>query len=154
MKNVTDKEAFINENGFYISTPHGSSMWPFIRGGRDTAVFRPVNKKPGRFDAVLYKRKNGEHVLHRIVRKTKNGYFVRGDNCFYTERVDERQLIGLMTNLFRSGNREKDLLSFRSYRVGVRLWVMVYPFRFCVHMVFSAFGRCFRAFEKRQKNRS
>ncbi len=52
----------------------GWSMAPFVAHGRDTVTIVPADvKKLRRGDIILYRRKNGQYVLHRIVGKKGGG---------------------------------------------------------------------------------
>ena len=45
----------------------GNSMYPFLRHGRDTVYLQKVQRPLKKGDMVLYRRKNGQYILHRIV---------------------------------------------------------------------------------------
>ncbi len=137
MSNFDAKKAFIDKNGFYISTPHGKSMLPFIREEGDTAVIFPLSTVPKKFDVVFYRRADGTYVLHRIVRIKKNGYIIRGDNCYYDEYISKEQVIGIAEKLFRKGNTHRNLFEKSGYRTKVRIWVLIYPLRFSFHFAVS-----------------
>lgn len=127
-----DKAEFIEKNGFYLSTPAGSSMWPFIKGGQDQVEVRAVTGKLRKYDAILYKRPSGEHVLHRIVGKRKGVYRVRGDNCYYTENVEPSLILGRLVRIYQNGTGQKDV-NLPGYRMKIRLWSYIYPLRFLCH---------------------
>ena len=129
---MSEKERFLSENGYYVSTPSGNSMRPFIRGGRDVVTVLPLEKTPRLFDAVLYYRKNGEHVIHRIVGKRADVYLIRGDNCYYTERVPKNKVIGTVHTVQRN-NKTIRVQESVSYRFSVGFWHIIYPIRFLIH---------------------
>ena len=104
---MNKKEAFLAQNGYYLSAPTGKSMHPFIRGGRDLVTVVLPTRPLRPLDAVLYYRSNGEHVIHRIVGKKDGVYLIRGDNCYYTERVPAEQVIGIVESVLRN-NKKKD----------------------------------------------
>ena len=63
-------EAVKNGGCFYLS-PKGKSMHPTIREGKDKVILEEfISFKKG--DILLYRRKNGQFVLHRLV-GFKNG---------------------------------------------------------------------------------
>lgn len=128
---MNDKEQFLSENGYYISSPSGNSMRPFIRGGRDLVTVLPQKGVPRLFDAVLYKRKSGEHVIHRIVAKKKGVFLIRGDNCYYTESVPAENVIGTVHTV-RRGEKEISTDTF-SYRLMSGGWHLIYPVRFVLY---------------------
>ena len=47
--------------------PRGVSMLPLLRQGRDAVVLSPLPERLRKYDVVLYRRRNGQYVLHRIV---------------------------------------------------------------------------------------
>lgn len=125
------KDEFIKNNGYYMSTPQGNSMRPFIRGGRDSVVMTAFDGNVGKYDVILYRAPDGHHVMHRVLGVKDGICRVRGDNCFYNERVPFDRISAKMDHLIRNGNRE--VRQTFSYLLLVRLWRAAYPFRFCLH---------------------
>ena len=69
----------------------GVSMRPFLRDG-DFAYLVSLPRKLKRGDIVLFQRKNGQYVLHRIYKVLKNGsYLLLGDSQLAPEPVMEEQ---------------------------------------------------------------
>lgn len=124
-----DKRMLLSKNGFYLSTPEGNSMLPFVRGRKDSVVILPAREKIRRLDAILYERADGSHVLHRVIARKGVCYIVRGDNCYYKERVMPEQIIGVLAKVYRNGKKEKDVKAV-GYRFAVSLWNIIYPLRF------------------------
>ena len=86
--------------------PHGISMLPLLRQGKDSITVGKLDKKPSRLDVIFYRRKNGQFVLHRIIGKDNNGYILCGDNQFAKEHgVTDDMIIGIMTAFYRGGTR-------------------------------------------------
>lgn len=80
-------------------------MLPLIREGIDTVKIVKVNKDIKRGDVVLYKR-DGDYVLHRVVRtkKTKTGseFTMCGDNQVVLEKgVTLNRVIGVMDGFYK-----------------------------------------------------
>ena len=72
----------------------GDSMRPFLHGG-DFAYLMPLPERLKRGDIVLYRRKNGQYVLHRVYRIMENGSFLLlGDSQLTPEPVNREQLRG------------------------------------------------------------
>lgn len=72
-------EEVISDGGEFRLYPKGTSMLPLIRQGKDSVIL----VKPGLLsigDIVLYKRKNGQFVLHRIVKMNVDSLVLCGDN--------------------------------------------------------------------------
>ena len=68
MNKRTTYEAVLAEDGRLIYSTSGGSMRPFIRPEGDAVVIRARGKERCKlYDAVLYRRDNGQYVLHRIV---------------------------------------------------------------------------------------
>jgi phage repressor protein C with HTH and peptisase S24 domain len=53
--------------GSFVLTATGSSMEPFLKGGRDRVTLVPPGARPvRRGDVVLFQRDCGAFVLHRV----------------------------------------------------------------------------------------
>ena len=81
----------------------GTSMEPLIRADRDKVLLAPLPDRallPG--DIVLYRRENGQIVLHRIYRVHENGYDMLGDGQLWVEQnVAKEQLIAFAREIRR-----------------------------------------------------
>lgn len=84
-------------------TVTGYSMRPMLRDRRDSVTLVPVmdKQKPG--DVILYRRENGQYVLHRIIGVNAEGYICSGDNQAMREPVAHSQLIAVMEAFTRGG---------------------------------------------------
>lgn len=124
-------EEHLSENGFYVSTTVGVSMWPMLRNRRDRVIIQPIGKERlSRFDLPLYKRHDGKYVLHRIIGVEDGYYVIRGDNTYVKEKVPDEWIIGVMTEFYRG---EKHIVAnSKKYRVYVRFWNFIYPLRHAV----------------------
>ena len=81
--------------------PKGTSMLPSIVEGQDSVVLSKPEKLQV-MDAVLYKRKSGQYVLHRIVSKNKYGYVMCGDNQVNTEKyITPDMIIAKVTGIYK-----------------------------------------------------
>ena len=82
----------IGEGNENVPVPiKGVSMRPFLRDG-DYAYLVSLPGKLKRGDIVLYRRKNGQYVLHRIYKVLKNGnYLMLGDSQMEPEPMREEQ---------------------------------------------------------------
>ncbi len=90
--------------GTFPLYPRGSSMLPTIVPERDMVVLAaPERIQKG--DIILYQRESGIFVLHRVVKKGKDGSFVlRGDNQLYNESgVLPSQIIAMVTLYYKKG---------------------------------------------------
>lgn len=104
----------------FTFSPRGISMLPMLKGGRDTVTLSPIRGELRKYDLALYRRPNGQFILHRIV-KTGKTYTCVGDNQFYLEKgVEASWFIAVVTSFRRDGKAySSDQLSYRVYCV---LW--------------------------------
>ena len=127
--NKTTYEQELARKGFLLYTTVGRSMRPFLRSGEDLMRIEARGEarlKAG--DVVLYRRKSGRYVLHRIVKVRKEDYVLCGDNCWQLEPgIRDHQILGKLTAVIRQG-REQDVTGF-GYRLKVNLWWVIYPLR-------------------------
>lgn len=127
----------------------GNSMYPTFRNHSDAVWLIPVNRPLKRGDLILYRRKNGQYILHRIVTKPNNGiFFCTGDNQWELERVTDTQVLALVDGFVRGGQAcpEQD----RRYRAWVAFWVWLRPVRRPILALGKAFGRLRRKLKRRK----
>ena len=63
----------LSAGGSVRFSPHGTSMLPMLKDGRDQVVLSPLPDKLKKYDLPLYRRENGQYVLHRIVKVVPEG---------------------------------------------------------------------------------
>lgn len=84
--------------------PHGNSMWPMLRSGRDAVELSPLPQRLKKYDLPLYRRPDGRFLLHRIIRVEQNGCTCSGDRQLRCESgVKREQMIALVTAFCRNG---------------------------------------------------
>lgn len=105
----------------------GNSMWPLFAHKRDCAVLSAVEGDLRRGDVPLYQRPDGQYVLHRIIKVTKNEYVFTGDAQTELERLPKTCVAAVMTAFVRKG--ETVDCRNRWYRLYVWLWMLVRPLR-------------------------
>lgn len=69
----------IREGHTIVIPIKGSSMLPFLAEARDQVMLGPVSHELRPGDIVLYRRRNGQFILHRIVQKMGRVYYMKGD---------------------------------------------------------------------------
>lgn len=114
-------------NTFQIS-PHGMSMFPFLVSDRDSVILEKVegNLKP--LDIVLFRRKNGTYILHRIIKCKNSSFDIVGDNETLIEQdVTLDQIVAKASHLIRNGKNIS--CENKSYRLLSRLWLLLLPLR-------------------------
>lgn len=120
MKFSTIEDAVANGN--FVIHPHGVSMWPMIRHGKDSVVINPVSGRLKKYDIPLYKDKLDRYVVHRIIKVTDTGYVICGDGLYEIEYdITDENIIGVVTGFFR---KEKFIpCDDRRYLRYVHFWV-------------------------------
>ena len=111
-------ESFENDQSVRIY-PHGISMLPMLREGRDSVVLSKVSKIK-KYDIALYQRENEKFVLHRIVKAGKT-YTCIGDNQFELEKgIDHGQVLAVVTAFYRGDKLHST--NELGYRLYCRVW--------------------------------
>lgn len=94
-------EESLKQNGVYITLTKGDSMNPMLVEGRDKVVIVPPEFPLKKYDVPVY-RKMGHYTMHRIVRLTKNGYIICGDNRAVLEKnVREEDIVGMLDGFYQ-----------------------------------------------------
>lgn len=91
-------EAFENGQKFFFK-PNGRSMRPFIKGGQMDVSVEKYKGGAKKYDIIFYKRDDGKHVMHRIVKIFPDCFGVCGDNQWWIEKVYEKQIFAIVTSV-------------------------------------------------------
>ena len=122
---LSDYEDLIREvlasGGEFRLYPHGISMLPLLRQGRDSVSLRQVDSSIRKGDILFYQRPDGSFVLHRVRAVTPEGLTMMGDNQTLPEPgVSPDWVIGRVTRIFRD---DKEVTcDGQRYRWYLRLW--------------------------------
>ena len=126
---VLDTETYLNavcrmieEGQSNVPVPiRGDSMRPFLRSA-DFAYLTQLPEQVKKGDMILFRRLNGQYVLHRVYKILADGnYLLLGDSQMIPEPVHRDQFRALVTHV-RAGAQlltPKDL----------RWWFFAYPWR-------------------------
>ena len=111
----------LESGGEFRMYPHGTSMRPLLRQGRDSVVLEKLVREPRKNDILFYQRADGSYILHRVWAVTPKGLTMVGDNQRLLEKgVAKEQIIGYVTRIFRN---EKEInCSGFGYRLYLWLW--------------------------------
>lgn len=105
-------EEMLSVDGRVTFIPEGISMRPVIVGGRDSVTIKKPEGRLQKYDACLYRRGNGDLVLHRVVKVMPHNYVMSGDNQFGKEKgIKDEQIIGVLVSVNKNG-REIECGSF------------------------------------------
>ena len=129
MNGNTSFEQILKEKGSLVYPNAGVSMMPLLRQGKDLMVIRARgSERLKRWDAVLFKRRNGQYVLHRILKVREKDYVICGDNrCNKEYGVPDEWILGILTGVIRKG-KQISVKDWR-YRLYVHLWCDFFPVR-------------------------
>lgn len=99
-------EDILEQEGRLVYTNVGTSMMPLLRQRRDVMLIR--KKDPGEqlhwLDCPLYKRDNGQYILHRVLWVRKHDYIICGDNQWRPETgITDRHVLGVLEAVDRDG---------------------------------------------------
>lgn len=134
---MTTFEEILALQGLLMYTNTGDSMMPLLRQHRDVLIIRPKPEgRLSRLDVPLYKRDNGQYVLHRVLWVRKQDYILCGDNQWYPERgITDQHIIGILDAVVRDGKtlplratHEHPDVSWK-YRLYVHLWCDLFLLR-------------------------
>ena len=138
-ENIVVIKEILDGGGEFRIFPRGRSMRPLILEGRDSVVL--AKREPSdirRHDMLFYRRKNGQFVLHRLMRIEKDGtYTMCGDaQTDYEKGIHQEQIIGYVQRMYRK-DRCLEMSAIR-YRTYVCVWscmplrrLSIFCFRIC-----------------------
>ncbi len=94
-------EPVIASNGEIRLFHKGTSMNPLLRQGIDSVVLTaPDDIKKN--DILLYKRANGQFVMHRAIKIKKNEYVMCGDNQYEHEHgIKKENILAKVKGIYR-----------------------------------------------------
>jgi signal peptidase I len=110
-------------------TVTGLSMYPFLREFIDSVELSTSTFEHIRYgDIVLIERKTGEYVLHRVLKKDKDCFYMVGDAQQWIEGpLYPDQLIAVVTAVYRKDKRIE--CSNLWWRLLCLTWLKLLPFR-------------------------
>jgi len=128
-------------NQSVIFKVRGMSMFPLLRDQRDSVKLEKITKEPKRKDIILYKRDNGQYVLHRIIKEKDGLYTLVGDNQSYKEYpIRKDQVLGIVTSIIRKG-KEIDFNKSKKYKLYTFIWCFSLFFRKIILKIIHTFNK-------------
>lgn len=114
-------EQCLQELGYAVVPVRGTSMWPLLKEGKTRVQVEAKEEKQVRKgDIVLYRRKDGTLVLHRIIKvEEEDTFLVCGDHQWkQIEQVQEDQILAVAQGFFRNGRYiDKKTWWYRLYKI-------------------------------------
>ena len=139
-------EDVLREEGVFVSTTVGTSMYPMLRNRRDTIVIKPYEGRLKKYDVPLYKR-NSDYILHRIIDVRPDSYVIRGDNCEKKEYdITDAHVLGVLTEFYR-GSKKINMESF-GHKLYVRVWHLLFQIRRVFKLGIRIMAKIWRAIKK------
>ena len=124
-------EKMLQEQGRLVYTNTGNSMAPLLRQRSDLLIIDPRPEgRLRRLDVPLYRRDNGQYILHRIIWVRKGDYVICGDNQHHPETgITDRHIFGVLDAIVRDGKT----IPVRSTKEHphVPLWYRFYKHLWC-----------------------
>lgn len=119
---VKKMEEILAETGELFTTASGVSMLPCIRPKRDMLHLAKPRHHIKKYDVLLYKRKNGTYILHRVMEVKSDSYVLCRDNQWVLEHgITDEQVLGVLIGFYR-GKKYIDCQKNHLYHFYVKLW--------------------------------
>ena len=114
-------EDILRTKGRIVTTAEGNSMLPCIRPQKDVLILeKPDEIFP--LEVILFRRKNGAYVLHRVLEVRQKEYILCGDSQYQKEHgIKREQILGVLTGFYR-GDKYIACMESKWYRFYVRVW--------------------------------
>ena len=150
MNNKRQIEEVLKEEGLFVSTTVGVSMFPMLRNRRDTIIVMPYKGRLKKYDVPIYKR-GSDYILHRIIEVRPDSYVICGDNCIQKEYgITDEQILGVLTGFYRGS--KKINMDGVGYKLYVRVWHILYPVRKIYGRIRGLVAKVWRIVRRGKKN--
>ncbi len=98
-KSTIEKE--LDRAGKILQTTVGDSMEPILKNRQNFVLLEKAEGILKKYDLPLYKRPNGQYVLHRIIKVRKNDYITCGDNRWKKEVIPHEWVIACTSGYYK-----------------------------------------------------
>lgn len=105
IRRTIEEELALNGHGLFHTV--GNSMEPLLHNRKSIVAIEAKKTPLKKYDVALYRRPNGEYVLHRVMKTLDGAYLIRGDNCSWKEKVPEEWVIGVMTGYYADEEQDR-----------------------------------------------
>ena len=113
----------IREGGQFVFYPSGISMLPTIKEREDCVVLVEADDLC-KNDLILYRRKCGKYVLHRIMGIKHGEYILCGDNQFrYEYGITSDMIIAMASEIRKKDGTIINLDDIHSYKPSTRKYI-------------------------------
>lgn len=141
-------EEILAQGGTSWITVTGSSMYPFLREDMDSVELSKSSLDTiKRGDIVLIKRTTGEYILHRVLRKENNTFYMIGDAQQWIEGpLEPYQLIAVVSSIKRCRHIIKN--DNKLMNIAIEFWLRIIPVRHIFIKFFRGIRKLKRIFNK------
>ena len=141
---MEDYQKLLQEEGSVLPlVVTGSSMVPFLVGKRDSVYLSRFSGKAKKGDILLYKRDNGNYILHRVYKIEGKNLVMLGDSQQEPEfGIRPEQVIAIAVFAKRKGKIEKPGTFLWDFFE--KIWIRTVPFRKIMIGGYSAVKRFFK----------
>lgn len=118
----------------------GGSMTPFLLNGKDTVYLSRLTRPVRRGDILLYQRRNGAYILHRVWKVCSDSYTMVGDAQMVLEPgIRDDQIIAIVTAVRRRGKKaEPGDFWWDFYE---KYWIRMVPLRGLIQRIYGIMCR-------------
>lgn len=118
----------------------GNSMSPFLIHNRDTVYLSRLTGPIKRGQMLLYRRSNGQYVLHRVYRIQKDSITMIGDAQTVLETgIRPEQVMAVVTGAVRKGKEQTPGCFL--WEFFEKVWIRMVPLRPMIRSVYTAVRR-------------
>ena len=99
----------------------GHSMSPFIKNGDILTIAPSRNNSPSVGDVVAFiQPENEKLIIHRVVKKRNNDYYVKGDNGLETDGlIYSTNILGVVKKVERGGKKVRISLGLERFLIAL-----------------------------------
>ena len=135
-------------------TVTGNSMTPFLVHGRDQICFHKPDGPLKKGDMALFRRRNGDYVMHRVWRTDpKGGYYFLGDGQQEIEGpIAPEQICGVVSRVCRKGTWIGPGTFWWDFFAGPWLWLR--PLRPGFRRIWGGISRLRKGGRSREKEQA
>lgn len=124
----------------------GVSMLPMLRQGKDAVELSPLPERLKKYDLPVYRRSDGQYVMHRVVDVKADHYICLGDNTLNFEHIYPGQMIGVVS-AFKRGEKRIEVC-VPGYRLYCRIWRLTHPVRVALNRLKCFLRKLLKPFRK------
>ena len=137
-------EELLNSTGCLCTEIKGTSMNPLLYEGVNKVYVERPSTRLKKGDVALYKRDNGEYILHRVMKVLNESYVFCGDNHFTLEYgVTDAHILGVMKGYYKK-LKYVDVNKSLKYKLYKLFWCNSLSFRKFLNYFRTAFKKVFK----------